>query len=405
DEARALVGIAARSLGSARLDVLFRLNPEVAPETLRELAVGAAGSKFGMTADELSEAVELVGGAAGLVPRGVHLHVGSQLRAVDAWRDAVRRGLALVALLGGSRPEFDTLDVGGGFPVLPRGEGAPDPARFARELPALLEAIPADRRPRRLAIEPGRALVARAGYLVARVLHVRERGGRQVVLDTGMTELIRPALYDAWHEISALTSLGRPLRDAPTVLEPTRVDGPPRRAQPAGPPTRRPRRHPRHRRLRGLARVGVQRAAAAPAGHPRGRRQAQPRAPDRTAGRPRLSSFVHSAPMGAVDTMEDFFEKLNDGDRAGAVALMDERVEMRVHVGDNARTLRGVEQVGGWFLRAEPGLKMIPGDVRDLGITYQADVLSVRPGAPSQHLDASFRVEAGRITSINLTPR
>src|SRR5439155_1640032 len=69
--------------------------------------------------------------------------------------------------------------------------------------------------------------------------------------------------------------------------------------------------------------------------------------------------------MGAVDTMEDFFEKLNDGDRAAAVALMDERVEMRVHVGDNARTLRGVEQVGGWFLRAEPGLKMIPGQVRE----------------------------------------
>ena len=226
DEARALVRIAARSLGSAQVNVLFRLNPEVAPETLRELAVGAAGSKFGMTADELSEAVEVVGSAAGLVPRGVHLHVGSQLRAVDAWRDAVRRGLALVALLGGSRPEFDTLDVGGGFPTLPRGEGAPDPARFARELPALLDGIPVDRRPRRLAIEPGRALVARAGYLVARVLHVRERGGRQVVLDTGMTELIRPALYDAWHEISALTSLGQPLGGAPTVLEPTRVEGP-----------------------------------------------------------------------------------------------------------------------------------------------------------------------------------
>ncbi len=226
DEARALVRIAARSLGPAQLDVLFRLNPEVAPETLRELAVGAAGSKFGMTADELSEAVEVVGGARGLVPRGVHLHVGSQLGAVDAWRDAVRRGLALVALLGGSRPEFDTLDVGGGFPILPRGEGAPDPARFARELPALLEGIPADRGPRRLAIEPGRALVARPGYLVARVLHVRDRGGRQVVLDTGMTELIRPALYDAWHEVSALTSLGRQLEGTPAVLEPARVEGP-----------------------------------------------------------------------------------------------------------------------------------------------------------------------------------
>ncbi|MGH7733797.1 MAG: hypothetical protein ACREOE_08905 [Gemmatimonadales bacterium] len=109
--------------------------------------------------------------------------------------------------------------------------------------------------------------------------------------------------------------------------------------------------------------------------------------------------------MGAVDTMETFFEMLNEGNRSGAVGLFDEKVEMRIHVGDNARMLRGVEQVGGWFLRAEPGLKMIPGEVRDLGITYQADVLSVRPGAPSQHLDASFRVEAGKITSINLAPR
>jgi diaminopimelate decarboxylase len=231
DEAHTLVRLAARgfrrrSAGTTDLDVLFRLNPEVAPETLRELAVGAAGSKFGMTADELSEAVEVIAAAPGLVPRGVHLHVGSQLRAVDAWREAVRRGLALVALLGGSRARFDTLDVGGGFPILSRTDAAPAPERFARELPALLEAVPADRRPGRLAIEPGRALVARAGYLVARVLHVRDRGGRQVVLDTGMSELIRPALYDAWHEITALTSLGRPAGAPASALEATRVEGP-----------------------------------------------------------------------------------------------------------------------------------------------------------------------------------
>jgi diaminopimelate decarboxylase len=196
--------------------------------------VGAGASKFGMTADELSAAVELVagrGGAHGLVPRGIQVHVGSQLQAVDAWRDALRRGLALLALLGGTRPEFDTLDIGGGFPVLSLGDAAPDPLRFARELPALLDAIPADRRPGRMAIEPGRALVARAGFLVARVLHVRERGGRQVVLDTGMTELIRPALYEAWHAIEALTSLGRPVDPVDPVnpgvaMEPARVDGP-----------------------------------------------------------------------------------------------------------------------------------------------------------------------------------
>lgn len=109
--------------------------------------------------------------------------------------------------------------------------------------------------------------------------------------------------------------------------------------------------------------------------------------------------------MGAVDTMEVFFDRLNAGDRQGAVALMDEKAELRVHVGEGARTLRGIDQVGGWFLRADPGFRMIPGEVRDMGNTYQADVIVIRPGAPTQHLDASFRVEAGRITAINLSPR
>ncbi|MBA3307967.1 MAG: hypothetical protein H0T04_04690 [Chloroflexi bacterium] len=109
--------------------------------------------------------------------------------------------------------------------------------------------------------------------------------------------------------------------------------------------------------------------------------------------------------MGAAETMETFFEKLNEGDRKAAVELMDERTEMRVHVLGNVRMLRGVEQVGGWFLRADTGLRMIPGDVRETGNTYEADLLVLRPGAPSQHLDATFRVEAGRITAINLAPR
>ena len=228
DEARALVR-ASRGLGGrASLDVLFRLNPEVQPETHHGLAVGASASKFGMTATELTEAVGIVGESRGLVPRGIHLHVGSQMAAVDAWRDAVRKALALLALVGGTRARFDTLDIGGGFPVPARAQPAPDAARFAAEMPALLETIPSDRRPTRLAIEPGRALVARAGLLVARVLHVRERdGARQVVLDAGMTELIRPAMYDAWHEISPLSSLGRAadLAAEPT-WQPIRVEGP-----------------------------------------------------------------------------------------------------------------------------------------------------------------------------------
>ncbi len=234
EEAEALAA-AARLAGGPPLDVLYRLNPDVAPETLTGLAVGAGATKFGMTETEIATAIEAGGGTDGpLRPRGIHLHVGSQLGAVDAWRDAVRKALALAALWRGSIESFDTVDLGGGFPIRPTDEPAPTPERFARELGPLLDAVPEDRRPTRLAIEPGRALVARAGWLVARVLHVRDRAGRQVVLDAGMTELIRPALYGARHPIIALTSEGRSL-DAPGPrrrlrsgpdLSPARVEGP-----------------------------------------------------------------------------------------------------------------------------------------------------------------------------------
>lgn len=210
-------------------DVLLRLNPDVLPETHHGLAVGRGSSKFGMTETELTTAVAGLAAAGGLRARGIHLHVGSQLGAVDAWRDAVRRGLALLALLGAGRADFDTFDVGGGFPVGDAGT-VPPPARFAAEAAGLLDAVAADRRPARLAVEPGRFLVAAAGWIVGSVLHVRERpdAAPLVVLDTGMTELIRPALYDATHPIAALTSLGVPVDAAvpPPAARPTRVDGP-----------------------------------------------------------------------------------------------------------------------------------------------------------------------------------
>ena len=213
-----------------RIDVLYRLNPDVTPETHAGLAVGSGASKFGMTETEIGEAIEAGGGPDGpLRPRGIHLHVGSQLGAVDAWRDAVRKALAMAALWRGSIETFDTVDLGGGFPVLPTDQPSPSPERFARELPDALETVPDDRRPTRLAIEPGRALVARAGWLVAHVLHVRDRGGRQVVIDAGMTELIRPALYGARHPILALTSLGRdvgPGAARGASAEPAQIEGP-----------------------------------------------------------------------------------------------------------------------------------------------------------------------------------
>jgi diaminopimelate decarboxylase len=222
DELTALDRLASRAglgrAGRAPLEILLRLNPAVRPETHRGLAVGDGSSKFGFSGEELTSAAELASSRPALMPRGIHLHVGSQLATIDAWRDGVRKGLALLALIRGASSAFDTLDVGGGFPV---GTGTPSIERFAAVIPGLLDAVPADRRPARMAVEPGRFLVAEAGWLVARVLHVRDRGGPMVVLDAGMTELIRPALYGIEHPVVAL---GSARRSGP--VSPTRVEGP-----------------------------------------------------------------------------------------------------------------------------------------------------------------------------------
>ena len=101
DELGALARFARRLPAGSSVDVLLRLNPDVAPETHDSLAVGRGASKFGLTETELTEAADMFAGSPGLRLRGIHLHVGSQLGAVDAWRDGVRRALALVTLVRG----------------------------------------------------------------------------------------------------------------------------------------------------------------------------------------------------------------------------------------------------------------------------------------------------------------
>ena len=165
-----------------------------------------------MTETELTAAVASLRPDGPVAARGVHLHVGSQLGAVDAWRDAVRRGArgpgAAAGRAAGLRHARRRRRVPRGRPrhradARPVRRGAAGPARGDPGRPAAA----------RLAVEPGRFLVARAGWIVATVLHVRERGDaeRVVVLDAGMTELIRPMLYGAEHPVVALTSLGVPV--------------------------------------------------------------------------------------------------------------------------------------------------------------------------------------------------
>ena len=207
--------------GRPVIDVLFRLNPGVDPETRREFAVGSPASKFGMPAAEIGAlARSATTDCPGLTVRGIHVHVGSALTDVGAWTLAGVRATRLLADIAGHCPQADTIDYGGGFPL--PGSGRPGPAQFRDALRDALAAagLPLPPRP---AIEPGRYLVGAAGWLVSRVLHARQpesgAGEPRVILDAGMTELMRPALYGSLHRVHALRPDGDWLRA-------TAVDGP-----------------------------------------------------------------------------------------------------------------------------------------------------------------------------------
>jgi diaminopimelate decarboxylase len=187
------------------LPVLLRLNPDVTPETSPGLAVGLATSKFGLSATDLEELAAADVWQGGLHLRGIHVHMGSHLRDVTAWAVAGRRAVELLARVQEmyrGPGELEVVDFGGGFPAYGT---SPSPREFSDALRAELDAADLDLPPVP-AIEPGRVVVGSAGWLVAGVLHTRMRGEqRQIILDAGMTELIRPALYGSRHAITALT--------------------------------------------------------------------------------------------------------------------------------------------------------------------------------------------------------
>jgi diaminopimelate decarboxylase len=200
--------------GRPAIDVLLRLNPGVDPETRREFAVGSQASKFGMSEGEISALARAAADSPGLTVRGIHVHVGSALTDVAAWALAGVRATRLLADIARYCPRADTVDYGGGFPL--PGSGRPGPAQFRD---ALLEALAAAglRLPPRPAIEPGRYLVGSAGWLVSRVLHVRQQpqsgsAEPRAILDAGMTELMRPALYGSLHRVHALQPHGDALQ-------------------------------------------------------------------------------------------------------------------------------------------------------------------------------------------------
>ncbi len=200
-----------------RAPVAFRINPDVDAGTLSKISTGRKGDKFGVPFDEAADLYALAAGLEGINPVGLHLHIGSQITRLDPFAAAYRRGIELLRTIRAAGIPLRRLDLGGGFGVRYKNEEPVPASAFAALVQGLTAGLDVE-----LVFEPGRALVAEAGALVASVIYRKESGGRRfLILDAGMNVLIRPALYDAWHDV---LPLAEPRPEA--HLEPMDVVGP-----------------------------------------------------------------------------------------------------------------------------------------------------------------------------------
>lgn len=180
--------------------VAFRINPDVDAATHPYISTGLKENKFGVPAETAMVLYETAAASQWLEPVGVACHIGSQIETMEPMLEALARLLDLVDALGERGIELEHLDMGGGFGVTYDRETDFDVAGYGTRVQAALQG-----RSLALSVEPGRYLVANGGILVTRVEYLKpasEPDGRQfAVVDAAMNDLIRPALYQAWHRI------------------------------------------------------------------------------------------------------------------------------------------------------------------------------------------------------------
>lgn len=204
EEAETLSTVASAMGMTAR--VAFRINPNVDAGTHSKISTGRADDKFGVAYDHAPAAYARAAELPGLNVGGVAVHIGSQLTSLAPSRAAFERVGALIVALRAAGHVITTADLGGGLgvPYNPALPVPPSPADYGAMVQEATQGWNV-----RLMFEPGRVIVGNAGVLIARVIRVKEGVNHPfVVLDAGMNDLLRPSLYDAWHEIRAVVPGG-----------------------------------------------------------------------------------------------------------------------------------------------------------------------------------------------------
>ncbi len=194
-------------------NIALRVNPDVDAGTHHKISTGKKENKFGIDFDHARSFYAHAATLPGIRPVGLAVHIGSQLTSLAPFRDAFKKTVHLVQALRVDGHSVTRLDLGGGLGIVYRDEVPPEIADYAAMVRDITHGLGVH-----LVLEPGRALVGNAGVLVSRVLYVKSGLHRRfVILDAAMNDLIRPALYEAWHAIV-------PVREPPAGSQPEPFD-------------------------------------------------------------------------------------------------------------------------------------------------------------------------------------
>jgi len=196
DELEAIASLARRRRTLA--PVSLRVNPGIGPKTHRHIDTGRSHTKFGIPLARAADLYRRHRKTAGLRFVGVDCHIGSQMTELGPLARAVKEAAALYRTLLSEGFPLQLLDVGGGLGITYIRETPPEPSDYAATVVRAAGDLPA-----RLIVEPGRVVVGNAGLLLTRVLYRKQGVGRRfAIVDAGMNDLLRPALYEAHHDIA-----------------------------------------------------------------------------------------------------------------------------------------------------------------------------------------------------------
>ncbi len=192
------VNAVALSLGS-KAPIGIRINPDVDPNTHPYIATGLRENKFGVPAADAPSLYRKANAMAGIEVVGIGCHIGSQLTEMAPFCDAVEKVLDVVETLADDGIVLSHLDLGGGVGIRYSDETPPDPKDYVQAILAILKRRNCDLA---VTLEPGRAIAGNAGVLLSSVEYIKSGPEKVfVIVDVAMNDLLRPALYQAWHEV------------------------------------------------------------------------------------------------------------------------------------------------------------------------------------------------------------